>query len=1027
MSTITSGVGLVSGLPINDLVDSIIAAQTRPITQLQSRLGVFTGRRTGLLQISAQLLSIKTAISRFTQSSFFNTSIANSSDTAALAATANSSAAVGDYTLLIRSLASKHQLVSRGYSTADQTAVGAGTLTIETALGQVNRSTRLGALNGGTGVQVGRIRITDRTGQSANVDLVGALTVNDVIERINAASGISVEARVENDHIVLEDQSGGTGNLAVAEVGTGRTAADLGLLQSSTTNTITGQRLIYLTADTRLRDLNDGNGVRRLNLTRDLEFTLGDGRSVGINLSDNLQQTTPLSLLNSGAGVALGRIKITNRAGASAEVDLTGAATVQDVIDRVNAAGIGVTLTTTGQRFVVNDASVASGQTPFGSLKIENVGDGTTADALGIAGSINGSKLDGKPVYSVSTIGDALRVINESPQNRDATTGQRLVTAELSADGRRINLIDHTNTGITVNNSNVAIDLGITSSTPSGSNTPAPTSIQGQALIGGLNTVLLRTLNGGAGVALSDLRIGDRNGGPLVTVDLAGASTLDDVIQAINAAGTGIRAAVSSSGLGIELTDSTGGAGNLRVQGATAESLGIAADVATSTLRGGNLQRRYVSEATRREDFNHGAGIPKGRFRITDSNGASAIVDLTGDEKTLQDIIAEINSRGIGVNARINDSGDGLLLTDTAGGAGRLKVAEEGGAVAKALGVHGEAAEGENFIDGSFEKRITIDANDSLNDVLAKIQSSGAAASASIINDGSGGQAYRLNLVAARTGLNGALAVDAGTTSLSFDALAQARDAVVVIGEAAADRPLVISSSSNSLDSVIAGVKLDLIAASEDPITVSVRRDQDVLVEQAKTFVEAFNTVISSLDSLTRFDPDSLDRGVLQGDATARRVRQTLAALSTSRVSGLDGALNRLSGVGITLGNGGQLELDEEALRAALDSNPEGVKDLFALETTDADGKVTVVGVAGVIQREIDRLTDVENGVITLQEEALQTSESNLNRRITQLKDLLAARRERLLAQFQNMESIIANLQSQQNAIAGLASLIPRS
>src|SRR5690606_33056635 len=111
--------------------------------------------------------------------------------------------------------------------------------------------------------------------------------------------------------------------------------------------------------------------------------------------------------------------------------------------------------------------------------------------------------------------------------------------------------------GLTVNNSNVAIDLGF-GSTPTGSNTPAPTSIEGRALVAGLNTVLLRTLNGGSGVVLTDLRIGDRNGGPVVSVDLSGASTLDDVIRAIHGAGTGIRAAVSASGLGIEITDTTG-------------------------------------------------------------------------------------------------------------------------------------------------------------------------------------------------------------------------------------------------------------------------------------------------------------------------------------------------------------------------------------------------------------------------------------------------------------------------------------
>ncbi|MBX3396360.1 MAG: flagellar filament capping protein FliD [Phycisphaerae bacterium] len=1027
MSSITSGVGLVSGLPIKDLVDSLIAVQARPITQLQSRLGVFSGRRTGLLQISAQLLSIKTAITRFGQASFFNTSTANSSNSDTLAVSAGSNATIGDYSLLVRNLATKHQLVSRGFATADQSAVGAGTITIESAAGQVNRATRLSELNGGSGVQVGKIRITDRTGASATVDLVGALTITDVVDRINGANGVGVTARIDGDRLIVEDQTGGAGTLSVGEVGAGRTAADLGLLQSSASNSLIGQRIVYLDDSTRLGTLNDGNGIRRRNLANDLSFTLRDGSSLGFNLSDAIQQNTPLSLLNSAAGVPSGKIKITNRAGASAEVDLNGAVTVQDVIDRVSAAGIQVALTVSGSRLTLLDTSITGGQTAQSSLKVEDV-DSTTAQALGIASTGLSDRIQGNRIYFVETVGDVLRIINSSPQNLDAVTGAPRISAAIAADGRGIVINDLTNGSgsFVVGESNVARDLGL-GSTPSGMNGPPVSSLSSGALVAGLNTVLLRSLNGGAGVNLTDLRIGDRSGGPLVSVNLSGATTLSDVIDAINAAGTGVRAAVAASGLGIELTDTSGGSSNLRIQGATADSLGIATDAAVSARKGANLQRQYVSEATRRSDFNLGAGIPSGRFRITDSNGASAVVDLTGDERTIGEIISEINSRGIGVLARINDSGDGLLLTDTAGGAGRLRVAEDGGTVAKSLGILGQAAEGEAFIDGSLERRIVVSGSDSLNNVLAKIQSSGAAVNASIINDGSGGAAYRLNLVGTRTGFNGALAIDTGTTGLLFDELSRARDAVVILGEAGADRPLVLSSGSNTLEGVIAGVKIDLVAASETPVQVTVRRDLDAIVSQAKTLVNAFNTVIGTLDNLTRFDPETFARGVLQGDSTARRVRQTLTALANTPVNGASGGLNRLSSVGIKLGSNSKLELDEARLRAALESDPEGVKNLFAAEESSADGVKTVIGLAGVIQREINRLTDVDNGLITLQEESLQTSESQLQNRISSLTKLLASRRERLMAQFQNMETVIANLQSQQNSIAALSSLIPSS
>ncbi len=1024
MSSITSGVGLISGLPINDLVDSLIAVQQRPITLLQNQKTVLNARRTGLLQISAQLLSVKTAIGRLAAASFFNSATVSSSNESAIVASASSGAAVGDYSFIVKNLASRHQLISRGFATADATAVGAGTLTIESSAGQVNRPTALASLNGGAGVASGRIKINDRAGNSATIDLVGALTVSDVIDRINESDAIQVTARVQGDRLVLDDTSGGTGTLSVQEVGSGRTASDLGLLQSVSGNTLTGGRLVYLSQGTRLSDLNDGNGVQRRNVANDLSLTLSNGQTLNFNLSDAIQQTTPLSLLNGGAGIPEGRFRVTNRAGQSAEVDLAGAQSVQDVLTRINGAGLNIAASISGSKLVLVDSSVPSGQTAAGQLKVEDIDGGTAAASLGIVQSTSASRIDGKDIYSIRTVGDVIRAINQAPQNQSTGGGGSLVTASISADGLGLVLTDNSGgTGpLVVTESNLARDLGL-SGTPAGGSGGGSTTVTSRSLLAGLNTVLLRSVNGGQGVFLSDLQIGDRSGGALTTVDLNGAVTLQDVIDRINAAGTGVRAAVSSSGLGIDITDVSGGTGNLRVSGQSAESLGIDVDAAVSVRKGKNLQKQYVSNATLRDQFNQGAGIPSGRFRITDSTGASAVVDLTGGERTIGDIIAEINSRGIGVTARINDTGDGLLIQDTAGGALKLKITEDGGAVAKALGILGEAREGQSYIDGSLEVRVEIDGNDSLNDVVAKIQASGAAVTASVLNDGSGTQGYRLNLSSSRTGRAGALALDTGTTGLSFDTLARARDAVVVFGGQTSDNPLVITSSSNTIDGVISGVKIDLIAASETPVTLSVSRNDDAIVAQAKAFVDAYNTVIATLDNLTRFNSETLERGILQGDATARRVKQNLTGLASKAV-GSAGGLSRLDSVGIRLESGAKLAFDEAKFRAELTANPEGVTNLFAQKETSDDGTVTVVGIAGVIGRELDKLTSADNGVISLQEDAIQESTTRIDGRIAALQSLLVSRRERLLSQFQAMENVLANLQSQQSTIAGLASQI---
>src|SRR3970282_726960 len=85
------------------------------------------------------------------------------------------------------------------------------------------------ALNGGQGVAAGKIRITDRAGNSADVDLRTARSVDDVLRAINNNADVEVPAEATGDQFRRTDTSGGSGNLRVQEVGTGTTAAGLGL------------------------------------------------------------------------------------------------------------------------------------------------------------------------------------------------------------------------------------------------------------------------------------------------------------------------------------------------------------------------------------------------------------------------------------------------------------------------------------------------------------------------------------------------------------------------------------------------------------------------------------------------------------------------------------------------------------------------------------------------------------------------------------------------------------------------------
>ena len=204
----------------------------------------------------------------------------------------------------------------------------------------LNINTLLSDLNGGTGVALGSFNITDRAGNAAVVNIGGATTVNDVIGAINGA-GINVTASLNSSQtgLLLTDTSGTIlQSLTVTEAG-GTTAGDLGILR-----------------------VNDGN-------------------ITGSDLNPNVSATTLISDLNGGNGLTLGQIDIVNGT-LSANVDLSAAVSVNDLLVAINGAGANVTASINSQGNALQVVSNA----PTTTAVISEVAGGDTAFLLGIGG-----------------------------------------------------------------------------------------------------------------------------------------------------------------------------------------------------------------------------------------------------------------------------------------------------------------------------------------------------------------------------------------------------------------------------------------------------------------------------------------------------------------------------------------------------------------------------------------------------------------------------------------------------------------
>lgn len=209
--------------------------------------------------------------------------------------------------------------------------------------------TRIADLGGalGQGVRPGTIRFTEQAGPDVtfDVDSTGVDTVGDLIARFNQAaldSGSTLTLSISGNHLRLD--SGGGFNVVVADVGDGFAADDLGLTTNGPASPFDG-------ADTQ----------------------------------PALRLTTGLADLYGGAGLALASgVRITN-GGLSGTVTFAGATTVQDVINRLNSANLGIQARINDAGTGIDVLNLVSGA----DLRIGENG-GNDAARLGIR-TLNGS------------------------------------------------------------------------------------------------------------------------------------------------------------------------------------------------------------------------------------------------------------------------------------------------------------------------------------------------------------------------------------------------------------------------------------------------------------------------------------------------------------------------------------------------------------------------------------------------------------------------------------------------------------
>lgn len=344
--------------------------------------------------------------------------------------------------------------------------------------------------------------------------------------------------------------------------------------------------------------------------------------------------------------------------------------------------------------------------------------------------------------------------------------------------------------------------------------------------------------------------------GTQVNVDLATADTLGDVVTRVNAAIDSVdpaAGALSIAGDGFSLT--ANGGYDLAIsesgQGITASDLGI--DLSTGAgpaAVAGDSVRTKLTLNTRLADLGAAVDFASG-LRITQGEQTKAADFSTAT--TIEDLVNEIDSLGLGLRLEINAAGTGLDLVSEVSGVA-LSVGENGGTTAQDLGLRTFGTDtslsdfrfglGVQAVEGEDDLTVSLHNGTSFNVDLAGAQT---------VND----VITAINAAAAGAGL---------TLGVDFSAgLAATGNGFVFEDLTAGGNDFVIANANTSL----AGTHLGIVGNAGAGATLAGEDQAQVRVENA------FTHLINLRDALTS---DSTSGITLAGGGLEEDVDRIVAA-----------------------------------------------------------------------------------------------------------------------------------------------------
>lgn len=322
-------------------------------------------------------------------------------------------------------------------------------------------------------------------------------------------------------------------------------------------------------------------------------------------------------------------------------------------------------------------------------------------------------------------------------------------------------------------------------------------------------------------------------------------------------------------------------------------------------------------------------------------------------------------------------------------------------------------------------REIAIDSNNNtLEGIAGAINKAGAGVTATILNSGDNRQ---ITLKSTATGAANTIAIEATEDGITSGLGLTSTFAISPTGlkevQAAQDASITIDGSSTATTSTsniflfnsgsLSGVSLEVKSVGADAAAstakLDIGRNTASATEAVEAFVKGFNSLTSTIKSLTSYDAKTKQAGPMVGDATVRSVSFQLRRF-LGESSGGASAYNSLSSIGIETQRDGTLKFDSSKLTAALSADSAGVAKLFA-GAAASSSQPAVEGLGNRFKDYLDKISGAGGSL----DSRLNTINRNISG-LTDARDILNRRLQgletRLIKQFSAMDSLVGRFQS---------------